>query len=148
MAWRSHGQTNAELVRNLKKNDIVQSIRVERAMTQVDRANYCRHSPYIDAPQSIGFAVTISAPHMHAYALELLKDKLTEGSKVLDVGSGSGYLTACMAKMVGTTGKVIGIEHIPELVEISKRNIEKDQPAFLESGRIKLMGKLCTLIVG
>ena len=37
---------------------------------------------------------------MHAYALEVLKDKLKPGAKVLDVGSGTGYLTACFAVMV------------------------------------------------
>ena len=37
----------------------------------------------------------------HAHALELLADHLTEGSKALDVGSGSGYLTACMGILVG-----------------------------------------------
>jgi len=49
---------------------------------------------------SIGYGVTISAPHMHAQALEVLSDQLVEGAKVLDVGSGSGYLTACFAHMV------------------------------------------------
>jgi protein-L-isoaspartate(D-aspartate) O-methyltransferase len=32
--------------------------------------------------------------------LEVLANQLTEGSKALDVGSGSGYLSACMAIMV------------------------------------------------
>lgn len=36
----------------------------------------------------------------HAHALELLSDKLAEGASALDVGSGSGYLTACFARMV------------------------------------------------
>ena len=36
----------------------------------------------------------------HAYALEVLKDHLINGTKALDVGSGSGYLTVCMALMV------------------------------------------------
>lgn len=36
----------------------------------------------------------------HAAALEGLKDHLRPGARVLDVGSGSGYLTACFAKMV------------------------------------------------
>ena len=36
----------------------------------------------------------------HAYALELLFDQLHEGAKALDVGSGSGILTACFARMV------------------------------------------------
>lgn len=38
----------------------------------------------------------------HAHALELLADKLVEGARALDVGSGSGYLTACMAVMVSS----------------------------------------------
>ena len=36
----------------------------------------------------------------HAHALEQLKDHLFAGARVLDVGSGSGYLTTCMAHMV------------------------------------------------
>ncbi|XP_053211305.1 protein-L-isoaspartate(D-aspartate) O-methyltransferase-like [Panonychus citri] len=110
-------------------------------MLAVDRSNYCQSNHFTDAPQKIGFAVTISAPHMHAYALEYFKDHLVEGATALDVGSGSGYLTACMAHMVGPTGKVYGIDHIPELVEQSKVNIEKDSPDLLSSGRV-------TLIVG
>ena len=45
---------------------------------------------YLDAPQGIGCGATISAPHMHAYALELLAEQLRPGAKVLDVGSGTG----------------------------------------------------------
>jgi protein-L-isoaspartate(D-aspartate) O-methyltransferase len=93
----------------------------------------------MDSPQSIGYAVTISAPHMHAYALELLEHHLKDGAKALDVGSGSGYLTACMASMVGEKGKVVGIEHIPELVAKSKQNLEQDQPNLLSSGRVKIV---------
>jgi protein-L-isoaspartate(D-aspartate) O-methyltransferase len=50
------------------------------------------------SPQYLGFEATISAPHMHAYALELLQDHLKPGARVLDVGCGSGYLTACFGK--------------------------------------------------
>ncbi|KAJ3032150.1 Protein-L-isoaspartate(D-aspartate) O-methyltransferase [Rhizophlyctis rosea] len=84
-------------------------------------------------------AATISAPHMHAHALEVLEPFLKDGAHVLDVGSGSGYLTACMAHMVGPKGKVIGIEHIPELVESSRQNIQNDHPESLQSGRIDVV---------
>ena len=53
--------------------------------------------------------------------------------------SGSGYLTACMAEMVGKTGKVVGIEHIPELVEQSKQNIKRGNADLLESGQVVLV---------
>ena len=42
-----------------------------------------------DAPLPIGYHETISAPHMHATCLELLRDHLRPGARVLDVGSGA-----------------------------------------------------------
>lgn len=137
MAWRSSGTTHDELVRKLKQNDVIKTDRVFEAMYAVDRKYYSKYNPYIDSPQSIGYSVTITAPHMHAHALESLKDQLTEGSTVLDVGSGSGYLTACMAVMVGKTGRVVGIDHIPELVQSSIDNIKKGNPELMD--RIKMV---------
>nr|CAD7592769.1 unnamed protein product [Timema genevievae] len=139
MAWRSHGRDNADMIRNLKANGIIRSQIVEETMLKVDRGKYAKFNSYMDAPQGIGYGVTISAPHMHGYALELLKDHLTEGEHALDVGSGSGYLTVCMALMVGETGRAIGIDHIQELVEFSRTNVMKDHPDLLESGRVKLV---------
>ena len=123
----------------LKSNGIVTTSRVEAAMKAVDRANYCLHNPYMDSPQSIGYQATISAPHMHAHALELLKDHLHEGASVLDVGSGSGYLTTCFAHMVGLTGCVVGIEHIDNLTEQSIKNVKRDNPDLLASERMILV---------
>ncbi|XP_029674573.1 protein-L-isoaspartate(D-aspartate) O-methyltransferase-like isoform X3 [Formica exsecta] len=119
---------------------ILATDRAEAAMLTVDRAKYCHESdPYLDRPRRIGYNVTISAPHMHAYALSILSDQLFDGAKALDVGSGSGYLSACMAYMVGSNGRVIGIEHIPELIEISTRNVREDNPHFLKENRIKFI---------
>jgi protein-L-isoaspartate(D-aspartate) O-methyltransferase len=76
---------------------------------------------------------------MHAYALEYLLPSLHPGAKVLDVGSGSGYLTACFAHLVGPTGKVIGLEHVPELVEQSIKNISIDDSNLITSGVVKII---------
>jgi len=139
MAWRSHGRSNEELISNLKKHEIIKCSRVEEAMKSVDRGDYSKNNPYNDSPQGIGYGVTISAPHMHAQALEYLSEHLKEGSTCLDVGSGSGYLAACMALMVGQTGRVVGIEHIPELVTASIQNVRKNHAELLDSGRLKLI---------
>ena len=88
MEWRSHGKDNEDLINQLKSYGIIKNSEVEQAMRAVDRGNYCSRSPYMDSPQPIGFGVTISAPHMHAHALEILKNNMKEGNKVLDVGSG------------------------------------------------------------
>eukprot|EP00308_Calcidiscus_leptoporus_P018138 CAMPEP_0119404050 /NCGR_PEP_ID=MMETSP1334-20130426/143696_1 /TAXON_ID=127549 /ORGANISM="Calcidiscus leptoporus, Strain RCC1130" /LENGTH=199 /DNA_ID=CAMNT_0007428007 /DNA_START=512 /DNA_END=1111 /DNA_ORIENTATION=- len=110
-------------------------------MVNVDRRSYVKQeaTAYADAPQQIGWNITISAPHMHARALHELRDHLQPGCKVLDVGSGSGYLTAAMATMVGETGQAIGIDHVPDLVAWSVENIHRDgKGALLESGQLQL----------
>ncbi|VDL90490.1 unnamed protein product [Schistocephalus solidus] len=123
MAWRSSGATNTELVNNLRRNNIAATDYVRDVMLTVDRAFFVKDNPYDDRPQSIGFSATISAPHMHAYSLSLLEPNLKPGACALDVGSGSGILTACFALMVGTTGTAVGIEHIDELHKLSEVNI-------------------------
>lgn len=46
------------------ENGIIKSAKVEEVMLKVDRGHYSKHNPYMDSPQSIGYSVTISAPHM------------------------------------------------------------------------------------
>lgn len=54
-------------------------------MKATDRKLYCRVAyPYVDRPYSIGYGATISAPHMHAHALEILAKKLSPEARVLD----------------------------------------------------------------
>ena len=69
----------------------------------------------------------------------MFEDHLKDGAKVLDIGSGSGYLTACFAVMAGPNAKVIGIDHIQELVDWSEKNIRKNNSTLIDSGRIKLV---------
>jgi protein-L-isoaspartate(D-aspartate) O-methyltransferase len=74
MSWPLHGaKSNDAIVQQLFESGVMKSLRVVEAMKAVDRANYAPHFPYEDRPQSIGFDATISAPHMHATALEHLE---------------------------------------------------------------------------
>jgi protein-L-isoaspartate(D-aspartate) O-methyltransferase len=108
---------------------------------QVDRAHYAPASPYEDSPQPIGHRATISAPHMHANACESLLTHLQPGAKVLDIGSGSGYLTAVLANLVGPSGSVIGIDHIQPLVDMANTNMAKSEEGrrMLDSGQVKFV---------
>lgn len=138
MAWVSSGRSNRELVQNLLANGVFRSNAVALAMQQVDRADYVPNHPYEDAPQGIGHQQTISAPHMHAEALERLVDKATlPGAKVLDVGSGSGYMCACFAHL-NPSAKVIGIDRIDSLVDLAISNVKKHDSELLESGRVEI----------
>jgi len=84
---------------------------------------------------------TISAPHMHAAAAESLLPYLHPSSKVLDIGSGSGYLTHVLANLVGPDGTVVGVDHIQGLVDLANRNMAKseDGKKLLETGRVKFI---------
>ena len=139
MSWRCSGDTNDALVNNMRESGLVKSPAVEAAMRATDRGNYAPHGPYEDRPQRIGFDVTISAPHMHAHALEQLLPCLVEGATVLDVGCGSGYLCTCIAHMVGETGRVVGIDYVKGLTDLSTANISKADGALLESGRVQVV---------
>ncbi|KAL3618078.1 Protein-L-isoaspartate O-methyltransferase 2 [Castilleja foliolosa] len=126
---------NKDMVTHLQKYGVIGSKKVAEVMETIDRALFVPEgtSPYDDSPAQIGYNATISAPHMHAMCLELLEDHLKPGMHSLDVGSvsqaailvGTGYLTACFAVMVGPQGRTVGVEHIPELVESSIKNIQK-----------------------
>ncbi len=91
---------------------------------------------------------------MHASACEYLLPFLHPTARVLDIGSGSGYLTHVLANLTagpsdaadrsqpgGGGGKVIGIDHIQPLVTLARNNISKSKEgrALLEKGRIELV---------
>ena len=148
MAWRASGRTNTELISNLFTSHLITSSRVRDAMTAVDRAHYAPYSAYEDSPQGIGFGATISAPHMHASASESLLPFIPEnkGARVLDVGSGSGYLTHVLANIVcgpqgNADGTVIGIDHIQGLVDLSTRNMRKSAEGtqLLDTGKVQFI---------
>ncbi|KAF7967230.1 hypothetical protein HWV62_35073 [Athelia sp. TMB] len=151
MAWRCTGASNAELIANLRSHKLISLESVADAMKKVDRAHYTLgpRGAYEDSPQYIGHGATISAPHMHAMAAEhLVGDAnpspfIFPGARVLDVGSGSGYFTAVLHHLVSSPNKpgaVVGIDHIPALVDFAVENLKKDGlgPA-LASGAITLV---------
>ncbi|CAI5953589.1 unnamed protein product [Closterium sp. NIES-64] len=146
MASGQLGRSQVELVSYLERIGVLRrggQSRAAQVMRQVDRGLFVPPGPWVhayqDSPQTIGFNATISAPHMHAQCLELLENHLQPGMRALDVGSGTGYLTACFGLLLAPTGKAVGVEHIPELVERSKRDMARSAAGhLLESGVIAL----------
>lgn len=128
-----------KLIDKLVSEKYVKTDKVYKTMLEVDRADFTDSDPYYDCPQGINYGATISAPHMHAFALEYLNDFLKPGNRVLDVGYGSGYLCAAFSKMMEDNGIVVGIEHIPELCIFGKNNLEKSYSKLIEDKKIILV---------
>ncbi|OQR99973.1 protein-L-isoaspartate(D-aspartate) O-methyltransferase-like isoform X1, partial [Thraustotheca clavata] len=138
MAWQCSSRSQNGLVANLVQHGILRSQNAIAAMQAVDRANYCEENSYDDRPQAIGYHQTISAPHMHATALELANE-LGSGARILDIGCGSGYLTACFGRLVeATNGHVLGIDVIPHLVDFARTNMSKKDYDLLTKSIVEL----------
>jgi len=100
--------------------------KVIEAMNVADRKLFVPEeyssSAYFDIPLPIGFGQTISAPHMVGIMCSALD--LSNGDKVLEIGTGSGYNAAVMATLVGDDGWIYTIERIDELAKIAKERFE------------------------
>lgn len=74
---------------------------------------------YEDAPIPIGYNQTASQPSLQAYYLSLLEPKREE--KVLEIGTGSGYLTALLALMAD---RVYSVERVRELSQRARKALD------------------------
>ena len=92
--------------------------RVLAAMTEIPRHLFItealRSRAYDDHALPIACDQTISQPFIVAKETELLE--LTEKDRVLEIGAGSGYQTAVLAKVAG---RVLAIERIAQLARDS-----------------------------
>jgi protein-L-isoaspartate(D-aspartate) O-methyltransferase len=105
---------------------------VLRAMRAVPRHRFVpdslRAHAYDDRPLPIGQGQTISQPYVVAYMTEQLA--LTPRSRVLEVGTGSGYQAAVLAELAR---EVHSIEIIPELGRAAEARLRE-----LGYGRVRV----------
>jgi protein-L-isoaspartate(D-aspartate) O-methyltransferase len=103
------------LVEQLQEQGI-RDLAVLHAIDEVARHRFLptgvRHRAYEDSAVPIGNGQTISQPMIHARYLELLH--LTGEEKVLEIGTGSGYQTALLARMAA---QVFSVERIAPLLD-------------------------------
>lgn len=116
-----------DLVKKLLDQGYIKTDRVQKAMLKVPREEFLppesRPYAYIDQPLPIGKGQTISAPHMVAIICEKLD--LTEGMKVLEIGTGYGYNAAVVAECIGPEGHLYTIERLDSLAEKAEDNLKR-----------------------
>jgi protein-L-isoaspartate(D-aspartate) O-methyltransferase len=97
--------------------------RVLEAMRRVPRHLFVdealRDKAYGDHPLPIGEGQTISQPFMVARMSELLR--LTGTEKVLEIGTGSGYQAAVLARLAS---RVCTVERLPKLAARARQTLE------------------------
>ncbi len=146
------------LINDLIKARYLRTNNIIKAFKSIDRADFVpdnlQFQAYFNIPLSIGYGQTISQPLTVAFMLELLQPKA--GETILDIGAGSGWQTAILAYIVSkssnnyyqesffnrsrkkeSSGKVIAIELIPELVEFARNNLSKYN--FIKKGIVDII---------
>jgi protein-L-isoaspartate(D-aspartate) O-methyltransferase len=102
----------------------IKSEKVLGAMDTVPRhmfvPGHLRAHAYDDRPLPIGEGQTISQPYIVALMSELLELKSTD--KVLEVGTGSGYQAAVLARLAAS---VSSVELLPSLSERAKKVLDE-----------------------
>ena len=106
------------LIESLQANGI-RDLAVLRAFDEVPRHLFVptgvRHRAYEDAALPIGSGQTISQPSIHALYLDILG--LTGRERVLEIGRGSGFQTALLARLAA---QVLTIERVAVLMDRAK----------------------------
>lgn len=121
-----------KLIQNLIKEGILRSPKVIETMRKVPREKFLpenmRYYGAVDTPLPIGFGQTASAPHMVSIMNEALQ--LEVGSRVLEIGAGSGWHAATIAELIAPNtaprsewGHVYTLEIVQELAEFARKNI-------------------------
>lgn len=91
--------------------------RVVAAMASLPRHCFCLEgsaaAAYADHALAIGAGQTISQPSLIAAMLAFLQ--IRSGMQVMDIGSGSGYVTALLARLLEGQGQVLALERIAVL---------------------------------
>lgn len=73
---------------------------------------------YADSELPMGLGRSLAPPKIQGRALQALLPQ--PGESVLEIGSGTGYMTACLARLAG---RVTGVELHPELAAAARNNL-------------------------
>ena len=98
-----------------------------KAFKEINREDFIpeelKNAAYQDMPLPLVRGKTISQPTtvmIMTHALEL-----EPSEKVFEIGTGSGYQAAIIAKIVEPKGKVITTEVVPELISFARQNLRR-----------------------
>lgn len=118
-----------QLLQHLKNEGF--SDKILKAFEKVSRENFIssnlKEFAYYDEALPLEKGATISQPYTIAFMLEKLE--LKKCQKILEIGSGCGYVLALLAEI--TKGEIYGVEIIENLAKHSKELLKNYSNIFI-----------------
>ncbi|MBS4097872.1 MAG: protein-L-isoaspartate O-methyltransferase [Sulfuricella sp.] len=100
--------------------------RVLNLLSEVRREDFVpaeqRMLAFVDMEVPLGHEAAMLSPKMEARILQEIQ--IHDGARVLEIGTGSGYLTALLARAVGS-GSVTSVDIVPEFTAAAREKLAR-----------------------
>ena len=140
MVIKTHKELIDKTSDNIIKHGNILNKYVRKTLLEINRKFYT-DNPLTNSPTKIyeqfGLSQTISAPFIHHFALNTLLSDIDFNNKIsaLDIGCGSGYITACLCSLLkidkNPENIVVGIDIFNNLVYKTLENMMKNEMKYV-----------------
>lgn len=115
--------SHESLIVSLREQQLISTPRLLQALSMVKRGDFVppmhQREAFLDSPIRVhDHEFNISAPHIHAKALDALE--VQEGESFLDVGTGTGLMAVYASILVGKSGSVLSKDTKAVCISLSK----------------------------
>lgn len=134
----AYNSKTSKMIKILKEKGALSHEKAISTLMKINRNNYLNKKndkSIVDIYKCVkfGYNYNLPSPLSMAKLLEEFIPSITQKNvRVLEVGCGCGYSTACLANLIGKKGKLISLENNENLLKMTKKNIEEFNPELCE----------------
>jgi FkbM family methyltransferase len=108
------------LIRRLAKSCIVLVLGSDSKPRRILRGLGSGYRIFVSPAENLGYLFGTDEPHLQ----RAIRDYVSTGDTVYDIGANIGYVSLSLAKRVGSTGAVVAFEPLHRNVDLLRRNIQ------------------------
>ena len=110
-------------LRSLAKSCIVLALGRETRPRKIVRGLASGYWIYVSPVDHLGYLLGTTEPHLQ----RIIREHVSAGDTVYDIGANIGYVSLSLAKSVGPTGHVIAFEPVPKNADDFRESIKINQ---------------------
>jgi FkbM family methyltransferase len=111
------------VIRRFAKSCIVLLLGSESRPRMIIRGLASGYRICVSPAENLGYLLGTAEPHLQG----IIRDYVSAGDTVYDIGANIGYVSLSLAKRVGLDGRVIAFEPVPRNADSFRQNIENNR---------------------